>query len=524
VLFLRLKMNFGAPGTLCGWVMIALAPALATGAVEYERVGLAPPAVSREFRGVWIATVANIDWPSRPGLSTAEQKAQLIRILDRAVELRLNAVVFQVRPACDAMYASAIEPWSEYLTGHMGRAPVPLYDPLAFAVDEAHKRGLELHAWFNPYRARHFTGKSPAAANHISRTHPELVKRCGKYLWLDPGEVAVRDYSLSVVMDVVRRYDIDGVHFDDYFYPDRTDLGAGWDFPDDESWAKFGGSARRNGISREDWRRENVNTFIARVYQSIKGAKPWVKFGISPRGIWRPGYPRQVKGLDAYVNLYADSRRWLANGWLDYFSPQLYWPVESIEQSFPALLDWWAAQNPKGRHLWPGLNVARADQWPVDEIPSQIRLARKEPGVTGYLCYSASSLMGDSVWTEALRRQVNREPALVPASPWLSTNKPGKPALFLSGFHSGDLRLMLGKPSQRDQTRWWLIQTRSQGDWKTEILPGWEQWKHFGNTQPDVIAVSLIDRCGFASPAVVFEKKEPMPATRRRPYEARGSN
>src|SRR5215510_6533664 len=178
-----------------------------------------PPAPPREFRGLWIATVKALDWPSRPGLPSQQQKAELIALLEQAKRVRLNAVFFQVRPACDALYPSKLEPWSEYLTGTMGKAPEPFYDPLAFAIEEAHRRGLELHAWFNPYRALHTNAKSPPSANHISKTKPHLVQRYGGYLWLDPGEKEVQDYSLSVVMDVVKRYDVDGIHFDDYFYP-----------------------------------------------------------------------------------------------------------------------------------------------------------------------------------------------------------------------------------------------------------------------------------------------------------------
>jgi len=198
----------------------------------YGPVFVTPPSPPREFRGAWIATVANIDWPSKPGLGVAEQKAELIALLDHAVQLKLNAIIFQVRPSSDAVYASAIEPWSEYLTGTMGRAPQPFYDPLAFAIQEAHRRGLELHAWFNPFRALHPQTKSPVALNHISRTHPKLVRKYGEQFWLDPGEPSVRAYVLRVVMDVVRRYDVDGVHFDDYFIPTRkrTRRDANWNF------------------------------------------------------------------------------------------------------------------------------------------------------------------------------------------------------------------------------------------------------------------------------------------------------
>jgi uncharacterized lipoprotein YddW (UPF0748 family) len=199
-----------------------------------------PPPARREFRGVWIASVENIDWPSQPGLSTQEQKDELVGMLDRAVALRLNAVILQVRPAADALYPSPYEPWSEYLTGRMGRAPSPYYDPLEFAVNEAHRRGLELHAWFNPYRARHPSAKSPPSADHISRTHPELVKKYGSMLWMDPGEPAVRDQTVRVVLDVVQRYDIDGVHIDDYFYPykEKDRRGRTIEFQDGNSFRK----------------------------------------------------------------------------------------------------------------------------------------------------------------------------------------------------------------------------------------------------------------------------------------------
>ncbi|MDW8310812.1 MAG: family 10 glycosylhydrolase, partial [Verrucomicrobiales bacterium] len=254
---------------------------------------ITPPSPAREFRGAWVATVKNIDWPSRPGLTADQQKAELTAMLDQAARLKLNAILLQVRPACDALYASRFEPWSPYLTGRMGKPPEPYYDPLEFAVTQAHRRGLELHAWFNPYRALVKSPDLEVAPTHVSRKRPELVRDYGKYLWLDPGDPAVQDYSISVVLDVVRRYDVDGVHFDDYFYPypEKGSDGTEMDFPDEPTWKKYG---LRSGLSRDDWRRQNVNGFIQRLYRSIKAAKPWVKFGISPFGIWRPGHPPQI--------------------------------------------------------------------------------------------------------------------------------------------------------------------------------------------------------------------------------------
>ena len=482
-------------------------------AANYEPSTIVPPQPLREFRGVWIATVANTDWPSKRGLSTAEQKTELISILERAAQLKLNAVIFQVRPACDALYASQIEPWSEYLTGTMGKAPDPYYDPLAFAIEEAHKRGLELHAWFNPYRARHFMNNSPVAPNHISKTHPELVRSYGKFLWLDPGEHGVQDYSLSVVMDVVKRYDVDGVHFDDYFYPypEKNAASRDLDFPDDASWKKFG---ERSGLSRNEWRRENVNAFIERVYQSIKATKPWVKFGISPFGIWRTQNPPQIKGFDAYAKLYADSRKWLANGWLDYFAPQLYWQIEQPkEPSFSTLLNWWTEQNPKGRNLWPGLALYKAGPWKPDEIPNQIQFVRKRSGATGYIFYNASSLMHNTALAQVLEREINAQPALIPASPWLGSASPARPKVFTSGA-TNELKLSWAAAGT-NSVRWWVVQTKISSDWKTEILPASVSSKTLSSA-PEILAVTAVDRNGNAGiPCVLQIKKYLTPATKR---------
>jgi len=474
-------------------------------AAVYEPCSVTPPEASREFRAAWVATVANIDWPSRNNLGTAEQKAELIAILNRAAQLKLNVVIFQVRPACDALYASRLEPWSEYLTGAMGKPPEPYYDPLAFAVEEAHQRGLELHAWFNPYRAGYNAPQSPPAPSHISQTRPHLVKRYGKYLWLDPGEREVQDYSLSVVLDVVRRYDIDGVHFDDYFYPytERDASGKDLDFPDGPSWQRFGAPGK---LSREDWRRENVNAFLRRVYNSIKAEKPWVKLGLSPFGIWRPGYPPQIRGYDAYAKLYADSRKWLAEGWLDYFAPQLYWGIEPPPQSFPVLLKWWGQQNAKGRLLVAGLDSTKVGRrWQPEEIVNQIRLSRRQPGVGGHVHWNMKSLMGKSALAEALERAVYTQPALVPAAPWLGPKRLGKPSLAASqGKGGGGLQISWSAAGAQPVSHW-LLQTRAGGQWQTEILPGKASGRLWHGTAPEVIAVSAVDRNGNASPKAAVQ-------------------
>jgi len=500
---------------LAGVIWLSL-HASAFPAPSYETSTAKPPQPLREFRGAWVATVANIDWPTRKGMSTADQKAELISMLDRAQQLKLNAVIFQVRPACDAFYDSPIEPWSEFLTGTMGKAPEPFYDPLTFAVQQAHQRGLELHAWFNPYRARHSSGKSAISANHISKTHPELVRQYGKALWLDPGEKAVQDYCLSVVMDVVKRYDVDGVHFDDYFYPYKEQDAAGQDleFPDEASWRRYGAATK---LSRDDWRRQNVNEFIERVYKSIKAAKPAVKFGVSPFGIWRPENPPQIKGFDAYAKLYADSRTWLQKGWLDYFAPQLYWSIDSREQSFPVLLKWWAAQNKAHRMLLVGLDSTKVagqtaregyparngQKWKPEEIVNQVRLIRKQ-GAGGHIHWNLRSLMRNENLDGLLQRDLYAEPALLPAMHWLGSTRPAKPSLVARVDSAGSKVSVDWQTTEPASA--WLLQTKANGRWSTEILPSKSGSFTISGT-PDVIAVSAIDRIGNASAPAVVERK-----------------
>ncbi len=482
------------------------------GSDGYAPVSVTPPAPPREFRGAWLVTVANIDWPSKPGLSVAAQKAELISLLDRAVQLKLNAIIFQVRPASDAVYFSSLEPWSEYLTGTMGREPQPLYDPLAFAIAEAHQRGLELHAWFNPFRALHPQSKSPVAANHISRVHPEFIRRYGGQVWLDPGDPAVRAYVLRIVMDVVRRYDVDGVQFDDYFYPypEKSAAGGELEFPDGATWRKYGQAS--GFFNRDDWRRANVNQFVHSVYQSIKSLKPWVKFGISPFGIWRPMNPPQIRGLDAYTKLYADSRLWLADGWVDYFAPQLYWAIDPREQSFPALLDWWIRQNPKGRHLWPGLNAANVGgKWSPNEIDRQIKVMRTRPAARGEIFYHLRNLT-DNPALAAIVRADYAQAALVPASPWLDSTPPGQPRLTVFENHRSGLGVRwetAGEPA------WlWILQYRTDAVWATEILPANQTTRTFGNARPEVISITAVDRTGNLSSPAVLGKSPPAGAVK----------
>ncbi len=390
------------------------------------------PTVEREFRAAWVATVANIDWPSAPGLSTDDQQREVIAILDVLADLNFNAVVFQVRPQCDAFYKSELEPWSYYLTGEQGSAPSPYYDPLSFWVEESHKRGMELHVWFNPYRAHHTAG-GEITDSSIVRKRPEIAKELkGGFWWLDPAKQGTQDHSIAVVMDVLERYDIDGVHFDDYFYP-YPSYNNGEDFPDDDSWQAYVEDGGK--LSRGDWRRENVNRFIKRLYREIKKEKPFVKFGMSPFGIWRPFYPSSIRGFDQHDQLYADARLWLNEGWVDYYSPQLYWPVNQIPQSYPVLLGWWNRQNFKGRNLWPGLYTSRVnDEKGVDNNISQIMITRGfDPDHAGNIHFSVKALMANSGGIgDALVAGPYRNDALVPTSSWLDDKAPSVPEVTVS--------------------------------------------------------------------------------------------
>jgi uncharacterized lipoprotein YddW (UPF0748 family) len=341
------------------------------------------PNAEREFRAAWVATVANINWPSKPGLSVSQQKKEAVDLLDLLFKNNFNAVIFQVRPQCDALYQSDLEPWSYYLSGVQGKAPDPFYDPLKFWIDEAHARGIELHAWLNPYRAHHTAG-GPVSDASIVKKHPELVVKLEQgYWWMEPTKKAVQDQTYNVVMDLVRRYDLDGIHFDDYFYP-YPSYNNDKDFPDEESWRAYQKSGGK--LSRGDWRRESVNLLVERIYKGIKSEKPNVKFGLSPFGIWRPNHPLSVSGFDQHNVLYADARKWLNKGWIDYYTPQLYWSINQVAQSYPVLLGWWNQENKKGRHLWPGISLSiQPLSKLIDENINQVMIARgmlpTSPGV-----------------------------------------------------------------------------------------------------------------------------------------------
>ncbi len=462
-----------------------------------------PPAAPREFRAVWVATVANIDWPSKRDLTVEQQQAEIIGILDRAKQLNLNAIVLQVRTSADALYESTLEPWSEYLTGTQGVAPQPYYDPLKMWVDEAHARGLELHAWFNPYRARHTQAKSPTAKTHVSNTMPQAVKSYGGFLWMDPGEAAASDHTVNVILDVVRRYNIDGVHIDDYFYPypvpapgsdlpppspdDTPQPRAELPFPDEPAWQSY--LATGGKLNRSDWRRQNVNGLIERIHNGIKREKTLVKFGISPFGLGKPEKrPAGIAGFSQYDKLYADAELWLQKGWLDYFTPQLYWAIDQKAQAYGVLLDYWAKENTLGRHLWPGLYTSRINDtdksWQPDEIVNQITMTRQkgntDPLVTGHVHFSMVAMAQNRKGiNDALKQKLYQTPALVPASPWLDAVAPPAPTVRTTtrsaSAKAAAIEVQPAKGEAADKFAVWVAYATAIGTGATGVgaLPKW---------------------------------------------------
>jgi uncharacterized lipoprotein YddW (UPF0748 family) len=467
-----------------------------------------PPPIRRELRAAWIATKGNIDWPSKPGLPSAQQQRELIAHLDLAQSLGLNAVVLQVRPQGDALYPSSLEPWSEYLSGKEGVPPSPRWDPLAFAVLEAHNRGLELHAWINPFRARAETAKSPSAPNNLAKKRPDLAVEYGGQIWLNPGEPDVRQHAMEVITDLVRRYDIDALHMDDYFYPYPVKDGSGGYevFQDDRAWKAPG-----RAFTKSDWRRANVDDFIQRASAAVHATKPWVQFGISPFGIWRNNTPPGIRGLDAFESLYADARRWIAAGWVDYLAPQLYWNIEPPAQSFPVLLDWWSAQNRSGHHLFAGIATARVG---IDrkskEIGAQLRLTRAQSGADGFMLWNMSSLVAnkDGV-SQLLRKTLRADPVLVPASPWLSTNAPSVASFSMSPAFRNEQRASWSVRSDV-VVRSFALQMRRGLVWTTEILPPNRREVRFrtgpGSTLPDEIRLTPVGRAGAAGNPAMWRR------------------
>lgn len=457
------------------------------------------PKPEREFRAVWIATIDNIDFPTKKTLTVEQQKAELLQNLGLAQSLKLNAVIFQVRPQCDALYSSTLEPWSEFLTGEMGKAQS--FDPLEFLVAEAHKRGILVHAWFNPYRALHPAAKT-VSENHISKRRPELVRKYGKYLWLDPSDSEVQDYGLSVVVDVVRRYDIDGVHFDDYFYPypEKDASGAKIEFPDDANWQKYKNLGGK--LSRDDWRRKNVNDFIEAVGRGIKRIKPEILYGVSPFGIWQPVPEKEIAGFNAYAELYADARKWLQDATVDYLAPQLYWETARKGQSFPILFNWWKSQNTKNRHIWTGIasyRIGSNANFTAEEIANQIKLTNVSPQTLGAIHFSFKSLRNDLGGIQKLlREKVYAKDALIPQSPWIKPPKILPPKVKITRDET------FVRAAWREQgTRkafWFVVYAKDKSGWGYSVLPATEKSIALSaDRKIEKIVVTSVDRLGNES-------------------------
>ncbi len=407
-----------------------------------------------EMRAVWIATVANIDWPSKPGLPSSVQKEEMIQMLDYLALAHINAIVMQIRPTADAFYPSALEPWSHWLTGKQGEQPTPFYDPLKFIIDEAHRRCIEVHVWLNPYRVMNSNKPELLHPDHLYFKRPELFVRYGNQLYFNPGLDETRKTLNRVVEDIVQRYEVDAIHFDDYFYPYKV---AGEEFPDSETFRKNprGFAAHQ----RDDWRRNNVDLIIKELQQTIKSNKPWVEFGISPFGVWRnntvdPGGSATRAGVQNYDDLYADILKWLREGWIDYVAPQLYWEIGKEVADYSILIKWWN-ENAHGKNLYIGLYASKLGNEKADpawlrpnELARQLRLNQQYGGVDGAIFFSAKGFMKNlQGLTDSLQTNFYRYPALTPVNRSASGTAPASPE-NIKIIRDGKERLLCWDPVQ----------------------------------------------------------------------------
>lgn len=417
-----------------------------------------------EFRGVWVATVDNIDFPSTKTLTTDAQKAEFISLLDMHKRNGMNALLVQIRPATDAFYPSNYEPWSEWLTGRQGKPPVPYYDPLEFMITETHKRGMEFHAWMNPYRAEFSVGKSSISPTHITRLRPDWFIEYGGKKYFDPGNKEAQEFVTKVVRDVVRRYNVDAIHFDDYFYPYRI---AGKEFGDAVSFKKYG-----NGLDKEAWRRSNVDSIIVMLGKAIKEENKYCQFGISPFGVWRnkdkdPEGSNTRAGQTNYDDLYADILLWLKMKWIDYVVPQLYWEFEHKLVGYEVLIDWWA-KHAYDRHMYIGHGIYRAFEpksvaWKnPKELPNQIKLLREYSELQGSVYFSSKSFSRNpNGWVDSLRNNFYKYPAIAPAMPWIDSVKPERPVLLYDSskpnLYTNSLELYFRQTEANDMINRYVI-------------------------------------------------------------------
>lgn len=429
---------------------IVYAALVATISITTSLYGQMPAKINpkREFRGVWVATVANIDWPSKPGLSADQQKQELIGLLELHKSNGMNAIMLQVRPTADAFYSKSREPWSRYLMGKQGVAPAPGYDPLAFAIKEAHFRGMELHAWFNPYRAT-MSANEVVSPDHMTNKRPELFFTYGGKKQFDPGLPEVREYIVQVVLDVVKGYDVDGIHFDDYFYPYQI---AGQRINDSNTFSKYGADF----ANIADWRRNNVDVLIKTLDDSIHHYKKHVKFGISPFGIWRnfreDSLGSKTNGMSNYEELFADSRKWVKEGWVDYINPQVYFSFTRKAAPFDTLVNWWS-NNTFGRHLYIGqaaylVNQKAEAAWRLPaQIPDQIRYIRNNNRVQGSVFFSSKSFTTVArALNDSLKNNLYKYPALPPQMPWLDDVVPNVPQSFSAEVMKDGVHLKWDQP------------------------------------------------------------------------------
>ena len=400
-----------------------------------------------EFRGVWVASIINIDWPSKVGLSNEAQKKEFIALLDMHQKNGMNAIIMQVRPAGDALYPSTLEPWSEYLMGKQGLPPSPFYDPLSFMIAETHKRGMEFHAWINPYRAVFNVKKSTIAPNHLTKTHPEWFIDYDDKKIFNPGLPEVWQHTNRVVRDIVSRYDIDAIHLDDYFYPYKV---PGKEFQDEATYKKY-----RRGLDKEDWRRSNCDTIIKQLSNTIHSIKPGVQFGISPFGVWRnkskdPAGSNTKAGVTNYDDLYADIMLWLKKGWVDYIIPQLYWEHGHALADYDELVNWWD-QHSHNKNLYIGHGIYRAGTTPnwknSNELPYQIKSLRGLKNTRGSAYFSSKTFNSNpNHWNDTLQNNYYRKPALLPTMSWLVQYEMTTPLVVKKSENTYQVELKQAKP------------------------------------------------------------------------------
>jgi uncharacterized lipoprotein YddW (UPF0748 family) len=381
--------------------------------------------LKREVRGVCIATVGNIDWPSSNKLTSGEQITELEKIFDKLQKAGINIVFFQIRTECDALYESSYEPWSYWLTRKQGTAPDPFFDPLAFAVEAAHSRGMKLHAWFNPYRAVRSVGDYEICSTHITKTHPDWILAFGKYKMLNPGLPQVTDYIVKIIRDIVKRYDVDGVNFDDYFYPYSPQITD----EDSAAFKKYKGSF--NNI--DNWRRHNVNNMIDKVYHAINEINPRVEFGVFPFGIVENKYSG-THGFNAYDKIYCDPLTWLEDKTVDYIAPQCYWEIGNKNADYAKLVKWWSTVT-NGRQLYIGQfsSEMMASSWKgsFSEIGDEIRLNRRTPNVSGSVFFSAKSIFDNYSGLADTLKKIYQYPALLPVMSWKDSSIVPTPIILI---------------------------------------------------------------------------------------------